>query len=73
MNVQKSITARENAIAARETRKPLRKLEIQVKDFSEAEEAVPIRLIYGKALVSGVAMTPVFNMRSVAITSQAGK
>jgi hypothetical protein len=50
-----------------------RQFEIMVKDFTQVEQAVPIRLSYGIVESAGVQMTPIFGFRSQAITTKAGK
>lgn len=50
-----------------------RRFEILAKDFTQVEQAVPIRLSYGRILTAGVQMTPIFGFRSEAITTKAGK
>lgn len=46
---------------------------ILAKDFSSVEQSVPIRLIWGRAKVAGVAITPIFGFRTEQVTTQAGK
>ena len=55
------------------TSKPNLKFEIQSKDFTSSQQAVPIRLVYGTAQVAGVYITPIFGFRSTAVTTKAGK
>lgn len=50
-----------------------RQFEIQAKDFTQVEQAVPIRLTYGQVESAAVQMTPIFGFRSQAITTKAGK
>lgn len=50
-----------------------RRFEIQVKDFTQVEQGVPIRVVYGMAETAGVQMTPIFGFRSEAVTTEAGK
>ena len=50
-----------------------RRFEILAKDFTQVEQAVPIRLTYGQVESAGVQMTPIFGFRSQAITTKAGK
>lgn len=50
-----------------------RHFEIMVKDFTQVEQAVPIRLTYGIVESASVQMTPIFGFRSQAITTKAGK
>lgn len=52
---------------------PNRKYEIQAKDFTSAEQAAPLRVIFGRAFVAGAQVTPIFGFRSVAITQHMGK
>lgn len=50
-----------------------RRFEILAKDFTQVEQAVPIRLTYGQVESAAVQMTPIFGFRSEAITTKAGK
>lgn len=50
-----------------------RKFEILAKDFTQVEQAVPIRLMFGQVESAAVQMTPIFGFRSEAITTKAGK
>lgn len=50
-----------------------RRFEIQSKDFTQVEQGVPIRVVYGITETAGVQMTPIFGFRSKAVTTEAGK
>lgn len=50
-----------------------RQFVLQVKDFTQVEQTVPIRVVYGIAETAGVQMTPIFGFRSEAVTTEAGK
>ena len=43
------------------------------KDFTQAEQAAPLRLIYGRARVAGTQITPIFGFRNEELTTEAGK
>lgn len=67
------VWSREQTFGGVERRQPGRTFNIQVKDFTSNEQAVPIRLIYGTAKVAGIYITPIFGFRSIAITTEVGK
>jgi hypothetical protein len=71
---QEAIWQQAEAITGQsKTSKPNRKFEIQAKDFTSSEQAVPIRLIYGRARVAGIYITPIFGFRATQTTTNAGK
>lgn len=47
---------------------PPRKVNAQLallqKDFTTAQQVVPVRVVFGRSKVAGVQITPVFGMRS---------
>jgi hypothetical protein len=73
MTPAQKVKAREGTVAAIEKRQPFRKLQFQTKDFSSAEQAVPIRVVYGTAETSGTYITPVFGLRSEPVKSESSK
>jgi hypothetical protein len=67
------VLSREQTFGGREKRQPNRRFELQAKDFTSTEQAVPIRVFWGTAKVAGESITPVFGLRSEPITTEAGK
>lgn len=53
--------------------KPGRRFEILAKDFTTVDQQAPIRLIYGRARVAGVRVTPIFGFRNEEVVTKQGK
>jgi hypothetical protein len=54
-------------------RRTERRFEFLAKEFTSVEQAVPVRLVYGRARVAGVQITPIFNFASEEVTTPGGK
>jgi hypothetical protein len=50
-----------------------RPFSLYAKDITSIEQAVPLRLVFGQARVSGVQITPIFGFRNEQVTTKAGK
>lgn len=50
-----------------------RTLEIKSSDFTQAEQGVPIPVIFGSVQLAGIHIVPVFGFRSKPIKTKAGK
>jgi len=46
---------------------------IAAKAFTSVEQATPLRVVYGRAEVGGIQITPIFGFRNEAITTKVGK
>lgn len=46
---------------------------IEQKDFGSIEQVEPLRVIYGRAEVAGVFITPLFGFRAVEVKRKVGK
>lgn len=68
-----NIWAREKTPGGIQQRQPYRKFELQAKDFSNSEQAVPVRVTYGTTETAGIYITPVFGLRSEPIKTEQGK
>lgn len=60
-------------VAGPTVRRTERRYELLAKDFTSVEQAVPVRLVYGRARVAGVQITPIFGFRNEAIEGETGK
>lgn len=54
-------------------RRPEQKFEVLQKWFTSDQQAVPVRVVYGRSLCAGTQITPVFSFRSVAVKTKIGK
>lgn len=50
-----------------------RSVVIAAKAFTSVEQATPLRVVYGRAEVGGVQITPIFGFRNEPITTKVGK
>ncbi len=73
MSHHSQVAAGLHPIGGKQQKYPSRKFVIQAKDFTSAEQAVPVRVIYGIAKVAGSYITPIFGFRSEAITQEISK
>jgi hypothetical protein len=69
----KRVYAKDQTLAGKEVRRPGRRYEIKVRDFTGAEQGVPIRLFAGTVLCAGVYITPVFNLKAKEVEQEGGK
>ena len=70
---QAQVAAGLHPIGGKPQKYPSRKFIIQAKDFTSAEQAVPVRIVFGTARIAGVYITPIFGFRSTATTQKMGK
>jgi hypothetical protein len=50
--------------AGKNKRRPQRNFVVLARDFTSVEQAVPLRLVYGRARVAGVQITPIYAFQS---------
>lgn len=72
MSQQSDVIQLNEPVGGRQALRPSRKYEILAKDFTSVEQGVPLRLPYGRVRCAGVQITPIFNFRNEAITTEAG-
>lgn len=72
MNPSTLIT-REATIGGQARPKPGRRLVLESKLFTDVDQAVPVRVIWGTDRVAGVHIFPVFDFGSEEISEEAGK
>lgn len=51
-------------------RAPYRKWNVAQKDLPDADQAQPIRIVFGRVRTAGVFITPLFNVDASAITQE---
>lgn len=73
MNAAHDITRGITPAAGPQPLRPQRKFEILSRDFTQAEQAAPLRLIYGRAKVAATQITPIFGFRNEPTTTEVGK
>lgn len=52
---------------------PGRNVEFKTKDFTSAEQAVPIPVFYGTVKLAGIYITPITGFRAVEVKQEVGK
>lgn len=70
---QAQVSAGLHPIGGKAQKYPGRKFVIQAKDFTSAEQATPVRVVYGIARIAGAYITPIFGFRSEAVTQSMSK
>lgn len=68
MNQQREVMRGNVPVGGSKALRPNRRFEILAKDFTSVEQAVPLRLVYGKTKpFAAVQVTPIFGFRSQAV------
>ena len=70
---QNQVWSGQQNIGGKSQKYPSRKFIIQAKDFTSAEQATPVRVIFGTTRIAGAYITPIFGFRNKAITQKIAK
>lgn len=73
-NPQQELWKGVNPVAGAQPLRPNRRFEILAKDFTSAEQAAPLRVVYGRPKpFAGSQITPIFGFRNEPIQTKVGK
>lgn len=61
------------AIALQQKKREGRSFEIYTKDFTSAEQAVPVPVVFGTVRIAGTYITPIWSFRAKKIKQKVGK
>jgi hypothetical protein len=69
----KAIMKGQSGPAGAHGKREARTFEIYAKDFTSAEQAVPVPVIFGTARIAGTYITPIWAFRAKKLKQKAGK